>query len=263
MWARCLATHAIAVLTAGVHAAGDPTWLTAGDAPAEDVPLYTEHLPIVYVLMGAEAVPLARAIIDLESSCPTVEYSGGLSSRSPPAARVRGFGTAALPYSFPVQVCEARLPSDIDLPAGTVRFGGRVLPEVRRDPSRYVLLGDTGLRIEAKQDGFCGPGKARGTKVYDVHQCTDIDTGESGPASGGEFVAEDVLGRFQSLSDWHLYDLATLAAQERPHYVVHVGDLLYRQSVCPSPNSKGAACSSIMRCRSCSARASAEASPSR
>eukprot|EP00965_Chrysotila_dentata_P008436 274502-Pleurochrysis_carterae.AAC.5 len=127
--------------------------LSDNDIIPEDIPPFTDQLPIVYLLLGPEATPLARAIVLPESACPELSFTSELSHLADTSVEVRNVGSASLPTAFPIKVCEAKLPNDIDLPAETITFGGRPLPAVHRNPERYVLMGDTGLRVKPKNNG--------------------------------------------------------------------------------------------------------------
>uniref|UniRef100_A0A7S4B6Q4 Calcineurin-like phosphoesterase domain-containing protein n=2 Tax=Chrysotila carterae TaxID=13221 RepID=A0A7S4B6Q4_CHRCT len=99
-------------------------------------------------------------------------------------------------------------------------------------------MGDTGLRVKPKNNGFCqSPGS---TKLYDIDQCDGLP-----PTSRSQFNESWVDGDFQALDDWPLESLSSLAAAEAPHAVVYVGDYLYRQGPCPYPNNAGADCTGI------------------
>lgn len=191
-----------------------------------------EHFPLVYVLYAESGQPWARAIVKIAAPCPSLSTVAGASPNlllQAGAVRVRAVGGEKMPFRFPVRVCEVPLPKG--LPANSIRFGDKVLPKLSLSPRRTVLLGDTGLRVAAENDGTClAPGP---DKLYGIEQCAPNET--------VPFNSSLVAGRFQSLEDWPFQVQSELAARDEPDLVVHVGDYFYRQGPCP----KNQNCSAI------------------
>ncbi len=77
--------------------------------------------------------------------------------------------------------------------ARSVKVNGRALTLPRANPRRIVAFGDTGCRIK---------------KGDEVQNCNDMDK-------------------------WPFAEVSTRAASEKPALVVHVGDYLYREMLCP------------------------------
>merc|ERR1712190_680852 len=101
-------------------------------------------------------------------------------------------------------------------------FGGRPLPLVTNLPNQTVLVGDTGLRVKAKNDGTCRKFVTPAENLYGIKVCEEI----------GSFDPGLVAGDFQALDNWGMYQAFKTAAAGNPHLVVHVGDFLYRQGPC-------------------------------
>lgn len=179
-------------------------------------------LPISYVILSPGGVPWARSVVALSEDCPQLQakvgYEGLLEHAGTP--RPRAVGDSQMPYRFPVKVCEVRLPSEI--PQGSLLFG-RELPAISKSPVHTLLVGDTGLRVKAENDGTCvDPGPE---KLYGIKQCKPEDI--------IPFDASLVAGTFQNLSKWPLKEQMDAAAASTPDLVIHVGDYFYRQGPCP------------------------------
>lgn len=193
-----------------------------------------EHkFPIVYVVYGPGAVPLARAVVRLADPCPALELSSAAGVNiSMPAGftpTIRGVGTHRMPFAFPVKVCEVELPSE--LPGRVLAWGGRAVPRISRRPRLAVTLGDTGLRVKASNLGDCE--KPSDHWLYGIRLCSHKHR--------VPFDASLVSGQYQDISDWPLRTLIDEAASEEPDLVIHMGDFLYRQSPC----AKNMGCASI------------------
>eukprot|EP00428_Durinskia_dybowskii_P014247 CAMPEP_0170212984 /NCGR_PEP_ID=MMETSP0116_2-20130129/6114_1 /TAXON_ID=400756 /ORGANISM="Durinskia baltica, Strain CSIRO CS-38" /LENGTH=555 /DNA_ID=CAMNT_0010463531 /DNA_START=116 /DNA_END=1783 /DNA_ORIENTATION=- len=182
-------------------------WLHPG--PTQPAPF-----PIVYSVLGLGGQPYARAIVGIADSCPPISIDG---LKEQPEVTIRATGSGGLPYDFPVRVCEAALP--IGHQGGT--FGGRPVPAMTQDPTKYLLVGDTGLRLKVKNLGNCK--EFSDSETYGVPMCRTYEA----------FNKSNVKGDVQSLDNWPLYDLFTSAAETNPDLVVHLGDYLYRQTACP------------------------------
>ena len=179
--------------------------------------------PIVYVLYTPGGIPQARAIVEPSDKCPelkalTAEGEGLLKESG--NVSLRAVGDPEMPHRFPVKVCEVQLPREV--PINTLVFS-RVLPRISAKPTKTLLVGDTGLRVKAKNDGTClHPGPE---KLYGIKQCKAENI--------IPFNASLVSGSFQNISDWPLKTQMDAAAQEEPDLVLHVGDYFYRQGPCP------------------------------
>ncbi|CAJ1338408.1 unnamed protein product [Effrenium voratum] len=176
--------------------------------------------PLVYVIYTPGG-PVARAVVEPAERCPVLTgNAAGEYLQAAGSVRLRAVGNPAMPHRFPVKVCEVQLPRDV--PSGALSFG-RTLPRITSAPVKTLLVGDTGLRVKAKNDGTClHPGPK---KLYGIKQCK--------PENIIPFNPSLVSGRFQNLSDWPLQSQMEAATLERPDLVVHVGDYFYRQGPCP------------------------------
>lgn len=178
--------------------------------------------PIVYVIYTPGGVPQARAVVAPSEPCPKLKALAGAQGLLKESGNVslRAVGSQHMPHRFPVKVCQVQLPTNV--PAGTLVFG-RPLPRISAQPIKTLLLGDTGLRVKAKNDGTClHPGPK---KLYGIKQCQ--------ASAIIPFNASLVSGSFQNLSEWHLKAQMDAAASDKPDLVVHVGDYFYRQGPCP------------------------------
>ncbi len=142
---------------------------------------WLEAFPIVYVLYGPKG-PIARAIVDATDACPELVHAGDTLP-----VKTRGVGENVMPSAFPVRVCDGPLPR---VSSGAT-FGGKPLPATTDNPERFLLMGDTGLRIKPKNNGDCASAYT-GDKLYGVHTvCSDpID-----------YDVEKVDGHFQGVDE--------------------------------------------------------------
>ena len=120
----------------------------------------------------------------------------------------------------------------------TLEYNGKehFVPQVKTNPKRFLLTGDTGLRIKPTNLGLGKLGKnqtnsdnrfdCNGPKIYDVSQCLTNFTKAD--------LTETATGSFQGLDEWYFKEIANNAAEEKPDLIVYVGDYLYRQGPCPS-----------------------------
>ena len=235
---------------------GDASWLCKDDeqsnvdramrknpcAPGDGTPEYEPYMPIVYSILGDHDTLIARAIVNNTTPCPEIEIrqsdmEGGMDEISDePKVIERGVGNDMLPFAFPIRVCEASIPRDKLHAQQQYYFGGKKVPVVSNEPSKFVVVGDTGLRSKPVNLGFgvC----AEGPLMYGVHQCMKNITKDDIDASNFE-------GHFQDLSDWPLRTLMNRAVDENPDVLIHMGDFIYRQGPCPYPNNNNASCSGI------------------
>jgi len=189
----------------------------------------TPHFPIVYVVYGPGGVPLARAVVRRGEPCPALMPQGDAFAQllKNVSVELRAEGTDSLPFAFPVRVCEAALPRE--LPANSATFGGRQLPAITRSPSKYTMLGDTGLRVKPKNVGTCA--RFSHEMLYGIRQCVETIP----------FSPDLVEGSYQAVAEWPLESITDRAAEGRPDVVIHVGDFLYRQGPC----ARGEGCEDI------------------
>ena len=143
-WNECAVAIRGAMAIAGLA-------LAAGCAtPPAPAPEPVAGLRYVYVVLGEEGRPIARAITgDLD--CPAIDFDG---AAQPMEARARpvtvlprpraGLGVTK-PASFPVLTCEKAIPPGVQ----RASIGGRALPLPKAAPRRVVVLGDTGCRMAA------------------------------------------------------------------------------------------------------------------
>ena len=154
------------------YAPGNSSWLGPSSDDSNNPPIdYKQYLPINYVIFGPNGALHVRSIVDeLSSECPapihaiTQKLLGTfltrLSSDDPQDLTM-------MPYKFPVKVCEhivydnnegdkdARDALDkghykLDFEEKTHSF-----PIVKRNPKRFLLTGDTGLRLKPVNLGKC------------------------------------------------------------------------------------------------------------
>jgi Calcineurin-like phosphoesterase len=154
-------------------------------------------------------VALARAITEATAPdgganpCPTITINGGtpvqmnLRAAATTSLALRSVNTPpAKPALFPVSACEYQLPSS----ATSAVVAGQSLPLPKANPTKIVVLGDTGCRLQ----------NGNGTQ-----SCNDPDP--NGTDTPYPFAA-----------------VAALAAAQHPDLVLHVGDYAYRDNPCPA-----------------------------
>jgi Calcineurin-like phosphoesterase len=159
-------------------------------------------LEAAYVVLGPQG-PVARAVLADATACPAIAIDG-----TPRPMTVRATADAA----FPVLVCE------LPIPAGAVSASleNSPLPLPASTLTSVVVFGDTGCRLKARK----APDKS-------AAKSTDQDDEDS--------------GKFQDCNNpslWPFAQLAASVAAAKPGLVIHVGDYLYRESVCP-PRDRG------------------------
>jgi Calcineurin-like phosphoesterase len=154
-------------------------------------------------------VAIARAITEATAAsaganpCPNITINGG----APVQMNLRAAATTSLairsvntlpnkPALFPVSACEYALPSG----ATSAVVGGQSLPVPKANPTKIVVIGDTGCRLQ----------NGNGTQ-----SCNDTDP--NGTDTPYPFAA-----------------VAALAAAQNPDLVLHVGDYAYRDNPCPA-----------------------------
>jgi hypothetical protein len=147
-----------------------------------------------FVVRGEGTTRIAR-VITTEAACPSIDIDGNV---EPMALRVPA-GTVPERTSdqadrkaaaFPVTTCEVTLPDGVR----KARIGSRELALGALEPTRIVVIGDTGCRMKGSENAF--------------QSCDDE-------------------------AAWPLARVARSAAALHPDLVIHVGDLHYRESPCP------------------------------
>ncbi|CAE8654219.1 unnamed protein product [Polarella glacialis] len=231
-------------------------------------------LPFAYSIMGPNGTLVARLISKVEESCPAelrvTLKSGGTRSipvvvRAEPAVghglfymdgvmtnTMAGLNTTSSNphpvFNFADRVCEARLDKallNLGLQSGHFALDSPeamlVVPLPASSPSAYVTVGDTGLRIKSKNDGWCAVGLGKPQTRYSGKTCPADDltnTYDPSRVDGMFQRADDSID--PSLNGWPFHKVAAQAAQEVLNatggaIVVHVGDFTYRHEPCPFP----------------------------
>jgi hypothetical protein len=161
-----------------------------------------------WVVIGSGNQAIARAITAAAPAdaganpCPAITINGG----APVQMNLRAAATTSLPVRttivtpskpslFPVSSCEYPLPTG----ATSAVVAGQSLPMPKANPTKVVVLGDTGCRLQVG-NGF--------------QSCNDPNP--NGTDTPYPFAA-----------------IAALAAAQNPDLVLHVGDYEYRETECP------------------------------
>jgi hypothetical protein len=154
-------------------------------------------------------VAIARVITEAvapdggANPCPMITINGG----APVQMNLRAGATTSIPIRsvntlpnkpalFPVSACEYQLPAGVT----SAVVGGQSLPVPKANPTKIVIIGDTGCRLQ----------NGNGTQ-----SCNDPDP--NGTDTPYPFAA-----------------VAALAAAQNPDLVLHVGDYAYRDNACPA-----------------------------
>jgi hypothetical protein len=135
--------------------------------------------------------------------CPTIAINGG----APVQMNLRAAATTSLalrpvntppnkPALFPVSSCEYPLPSG----ATSAVVAGQSLPLPKANPTKIVVIGDTGCRLQ----------NGNGTQSCNDPNPDNTDT------------------------PYPFAAIAALAAAQNPDLVLHVGDYAYRDNPCPA-----------------------------
>ncbi|HXJ77882.1 MAG TPA: metallophosphoesterase [Candidatus Methylomirabilis sp.] len=109
-----------------------------GRAPALPPP---SALPIVFTELGPTGL-IARAVT-ADTTCPEIELDGNAQSM-----QVRA---VSAPPDFPILVCETAVPASIHHAV----VGQQELPLFKPNPTRIVVIGDAGCRIEGSDAQAC------------------------------------------------------------------------------------------------------------
>jgi hypothetical protein len=172
--------------------AGALSVLGTGAAQAADDPIQA-----AFVVLGDDGAAQAR-VITAADACPAVKVDGKTLPMSPraraatmPLRPTRSSPDDSKPSAFPVLTCEAMLPAG----AKAAAVGAHRLPVPIANPTRIVVIGDTGCRLKKSDNGY--------------QACNDA-------------------------REYPFARIAASAAAWKPDLVVHVGDYLYRENACPS-----------------------------
>jgi hypothetical protein len=177
-----------------------PASLTTVSTTVVCDPFPAGQVESAWVELGAGGNAVARALT-AAASCPAITIDGASQPMSLRIAAgeepLRSTTSTSLgpqfskPSVFPVNTCEAALP------AGTTSavVAGRTLPLPKANPTKMIVIGDTGCRMKAGS-----PPQFQG--------CNDP-------------------------TQYPFQQLASLAASLQPDVVLHVGDYQYRENECP------------------------------
>jgi hypothetical protein len=186
-WVELTGPNGINGYTGNVAIARAITEATMGDGGANPCPTIT--------INGGSPVQMKlRAAATTSIPARTVNTAPGIS-----AAAIAGGATAGgpgKPALFPVSSCEYQLPST----ATSAVVAGQSLPLPKANPTKIVVIGDTGCRLQT----------GNGTQ-----SCNDPNP--NGNDTPYPFAA-----------------VAALAAAQNPDLVLHVGDYAYRDNACPA-----------------------------
>ncbi|KAL7532817.1 hypothetical protein ACHAWF_004252 [Thalassiosira exigua] len=158
-----------------------------------------------------------------------------------------------MPYRFQVKVCGTTVTPD-SVHRKPLENGDLIMvykdksyevPRVTYNPKKFLLMGDSGLRIKPTNLGLGklnsknlpdGP-DCTAPEIYGVHQCYTNFTESD--------LTQSQTGDYQGLDEWYFKQMADSAAKEDIDLIVYVGDYLYRQGPCPLNNTDGADCSAV------------------
>ncbi|WP_343728243.1 metallophosphoesterase [Duganella sp.] len=173
-----------------------PAMLLAGCAATNPLPPpdFTS-----YVVIGEYGAAVARVLIDAPT-CPDIvlnQRSQPMTLRAP-AQTIPLRTTPSVPADskaadFPLLTCEAILPAG----TSSARVLGRALPLPTAEPTRIVVIGDTGCRLQKSSNSY--------------QACNDKE-------------------------QYPFATVAAQAAAWKPQLVIHVGDYHYRENACPEGN---------------------------
>jgi hypothetical protein len=148
-----------------------------------------------FVVLGENGAAEAR-VVTASASCPPVTVDGktlAMSVRAPaetaPQRETRSAPEDSKPSAYPVTACEATLP----VGAKRASVEGRALPLPKAQPTRIVVIGDTGCRVKKSDNAY--------------QACNDA-------------------------REYPFARVAASAAAWKPDLVLHVGDYLYRENAC-------------------------------
>jgi hypothetical protein len=108
------------------------------------LPLLMAHgqiLSTAWVELGEGGQAIARVVVNRVADCPSAEADGRILAMTPRSPVPRGFRPA----------CEAVIPAGTQM----ARVGGQPLALPKGEPSRIVVIGDTGCRIKGTEVQNC------------------------------------------------------------------------------------------------------------
>ena len=141
-----------------------------GVKSVDPTPDYHAYLPYVYVVFGNKGEPHVRAIVEPEDDCPSALYPHigkdleKLNELYDGSSPIKSFGNHLsdpnkMPYRFPVKLCGVTIsmesPYFEDIKNGIMKLKHKGkeydVPQVKANPSKFLLLGDTGMRIKVRR----------------------------------------------------------------------------------------------------------------
>lgn len=184
-----------------------------------------------------------RAIVDYHDACPSPLHKEDV-EHNLQEIDIRSLGNPIndneMPYRFPVKVCELKAEDEtierklLEQGLLSLNFKNKSypIPKVNPDPSRFLFLSDTGLRIKPRNLGLgdvsTGEEPCNAPPIYGIHQCPFSFTETN--------LTQSQTGNFQGFDEWHLKRLVDDASTKNVDVVIHLGDYLYRQGPCPVNN---------------------------
>lgn len=136
-----------------------------------------------------------------------------------------------MPYRFPVKVCGLMIGSDSPwreaVEAGLLTLSHNNItyevPAAPSDPSRFLLIGDTGLRMKPDNLGLGELGKnnlpdgpdCTAPEIYGIHQCKTNFT-------QADLNYSSMSGSYQGLDEWYFKEMCDSAANENIDVIVYV-----------------------------------------
>jgi hypothetical protein len=151
----------------------------------------------VFTLQAPKGQWIVRAITHA-SACPSISWDGQASlpmQLRAPQGTVPVRSDTAQSDSKPSVFDVSTCEAVWPVQAKSARIDGQAVPAPPRNIQRIVIVADTGCRMKASENAF--------------QDCNDAD-------------------------HWPWAQVALSAAQRRPDLVVHIGDIHYRESPCPS-----------------------------
>ena len=157
----------------------------------------TSSTDSAYVVMGENGVPVAR-LVTMDSKCPNIRLDGNevrMDVRAVPAS-VPLRPTLSAPEDSKPSVFQI-LTCEKSIPQNTksAMIGKRSLPLPPAEIKRIVVIGDTGCRLKKSDNAY--------------QECNDANL-------------------------YPFAQIANVAANWKPDLVIHVGDFLYRENICPA-----------------------------
>lgn len=229
-------------------------------------------LPFAYSILGPGGSLVARLILPLTESCPeelVLSQCLGRRKRVPVTVHAEptvghslfsvngktfdsmnglnlSISSPHPAFNFADRVCEARVEAAVASKLKGAYFqvsSGSIMsvPVPPANPTKYVVVGDTGLRIKIKNDGWCKKDMGKPATLHHGKTCTPEDFMDA-------YDPKKVDGMFQSggdslnpaLNEWPFNKVAAAASREVQNaggkaVIVHVGDFTYRHEACPLP----------------------------